>query len=901
MTGDLVRRSRLHEQLDIGLQTPVTLVAAPAGYGKSTLVSHWAESRAEPCAWVSLDEGDSDLGMFLSYVLAAVQSAVPGACAETAGLLGAAKLPPVAVVARTLANELDDLDAPIVLALDDYHRISGESEVHELLSRLLEHPSPMLRLVITTRRDPPLSLGALRAAGRLTEVRLQDLRFTAPETADLLAATGDVAVGEEALDNLQREIEGWAVGLRLLVLALRHVDDPDSFLRDLRGGLPHTQQYLLREVLAALQPEVREGMLKASILDRFCPKLLDAVCAPEKDSAPGGLSGAELVHVLQQGHLFTIPLDARGEWFRYHHLLRELLRGLLRENTSTSQRATLHANAGAWFESRGLITDAIEHALAAGEAERAARIVERFRQEEFEADRWRVVERWLALLPVASRQERPVLVMAQGWIDSCHFRLERLPATVERVERLLEGRALEPNLLGELAFFRGSLQFWGGDAARSIPLFEEALLLLAGSGPHVESNTELLLALARCMEGQPEQAIHSLQQRLGRVPPPSGQRLGHLIGGLAFVHLLSGRLIAARTEAQRLQEVGTRSGHSNNQAWAAFLSGCTHLHCHDLPAATRWFGAGAEHLYVIESRLAADMLAGLALTQQLQGQVGEARETIDRLEEYARGQGNAASLAVARSCKSRVSLLQGDSGSAFGRAGPASDSHTPGELLFWLEVPAVTRARMLVATASEASLAKASELLTALRRQCEEFRFTNHVIEVSVLQALALEKQGRVEEARKGLVESVALARPGGWIRPFVEAGPAMAEMLERLRGQDDIGEFVARVLAAFEEASAPRGPAAPADPEPAPARAARTSPVGDRRPLEDLTNRELDILELLSQRLQNKEIAERLSISPQTVNYHLKHIYQKLETSGRRQTVARAVERGILTRPSGG
>ena len=221
---------------------------------------------------------------------------------------------------------------------------------------------------------------------------------------------------------------------------------------------------------------------------------------------------------------------------------------------------------------------------------------------------------------------------------------------------------------------------------------------------------------------------------------------------------------------------------------------------------------------------------------------------------------------MAWSCKARVSLLQGDSGSAFERAGPASDSHTPGELLFWLEVPAVTRARTLVATASEASLAKASELLAVLRRQCEELHFTNHVIEVSVLQALALEKQGRVDEARKALKESVALARPGGWIRPFVEAGPAMAEMLERLRGQDDIGEFVARVLAAFEEASAPRGPAAPADPEPAPARAARAarrSPVGDRRPLEDLTNRELDILELLAQRLQNKEIAERLSISP--------------------------------------
>ncbi len=261
--------------MDLGLATPVTLVAAPAGYGKSMLVSHWADSLERPCAWVSVDEGDSDLGVFLRYVVAAVQKTVPESCEETDGLLHASHLPPVPVLVHTLANELDALDAPFVLVLDDYHRISMDSGVHGFLDALLQHPPEPLRLVLTTRRDPPLSLMALRAASRLTEVRLRDLQFDGAETAELLASTGKVAVGEDALGNLQQQVEGWAVGLRLVALALRHVDSPDAFLSELRGGLPHTQEYLLREVLAAQPEEVRAAMLRASILDRFCPEILD--------------------------------------------------------------------------------------------------------------------------------------------------------------------------------------------------------------------------------------------------------------------------------------------------------------------------------------------------------------------------------------------------------------------------------------------------------------------------------------------------------------------------------------------------------------------------------------------------------------------------------------------------
>ena len=353
----------------------------------------------------------------------------------------------------------------------------------------------------------------------------------------------------------------------------------------------------------------------------------------------------------------------------------------------------------------------------------------------------------------------------------------------------------------------------------------------------------------------------------------------------------------AGAQGERLQALTRKIGIPNSDAWASHLLGCLYLHSHELERAARHFAEAVEQPYALHTLGAIDALAGLALSRQLMDQPEEAAEAAGRLEEFARELNEPQYLAVAQSCLARLSLLKGEIAPALEWARSVRGAPAPMAVFLWTEVPWITRARVLIATGTEENLGEATERLAALRQQSEEYRFTGQVIEVSVLQALALERQGRVEEARKALKESAALAQPGGWIRPFVEAGPVMAGMLQRLRGKDPTEDFARRILAVSDNdgAAAPREAAGPTAPKLVPALVARTSPAGERRPLEDLTNRELDILELLAQRLQNKEIAERLSISPQTVNYHLKHIYEKLETSGRRQAVARAVELGIL------
>jgi LuxR family maltose regulon positive regulatory protein len=891
----LVCRTRLHEQLDLGMRTPLTLVSAPAGYGKSTLVSHWAGSLEQPCAWVSLDEMDSGLEVFLSYVLAAIETAAPGACEETASLVQGGRLPPVPVLASILVNELDALDTPLLLVLDDYHRIELESGVHDLLNRLLQHPPKPLRLVVAARRDPPLALLSLRAGSTLTEVRLQDLQFNASETTELLTESWKLAVGEEALANLQEQVEGWAVGLHLVGLALRYVDDPDSFLGGLRGGLAHTQDYLLREVLAAQAPEVRDRMLEASVLGRFCPELLDAVCLPRESSQPPGPSGRELVDLLQQGNLFVVPLDVHGEWFRYHHLFRQLLEGQLKRQAGGDAVAALHARASQWFESRGLITEALEHSLAARDFERAAELVEKHRHAELDADRWYVVEQWLARLPAELKARRPGLLLAEAWAAFFRFRLARMASVVEEVEPLLGARTAEPGLRGELDYFRGYLCYWGGEGEKSRQHLEEALARMPAAQQLIPGEIALHLGLARCMTGDRELAIRELQDRIREADPARGVYLSRLIGGLLIIDLLSGDLPRGRVDALHLREVAERDRIRNTESWGWYLGACAHLHAHDLGPAADHFARAAAQRYVLETRAGVDSLAALALTQQLLGRPSDAEETAGRLDGFARALTDPECLAVARSCRARLALLQGKGDPALRWARSCDESPAPATLFLWVEVPCLTRARVLIEVGSEKRLGEATRLLAAIRRVSEACRYTCQTVEVAVLQSLALEKQGQTDEALGVLGEALTLARPGGWIRPFVEAGPAMAGLLGRLDGTHDEDGFIGRLLAAFE-----RGGGAASRHTPL-AMSAAPAPAGDPAAPDALTNRELDILELLAQRLQDKEIADRLSIAPQTVNYHLKSLYQKLGVHGRRQAVDRAVEAGILKPDSSG
>ncbi len=882
---DLVTRTRLLERLTARRERPLTLVSAPAGYGKSILISNWLEHSDWPGAWLSLDESDSDLRQFVSYFVAGVQSIFAHVCEETCSLIGAPQLPSLLTLAGNLANELEAIGQPFMLVLDDYHRIDAGSPVNELLQQLLERPPIPLHLVILTRRDPPLQLLNLRAKGQITEIRMQDLGFTRQESRELLEKSVGFTVAEEALTNLQQVMEGWAVGLQLVSLTLRRIGDPNQFLNKLHGGIQQIREYLIQEVLASQSPEMREWLLKTAILDRFCAPLCDAMCAHAQSAGTLPFDSAKFIGEVLNNNLFSIPLDTHGRWFRYHHLFQHLLQHELEARMPAGEIAALHLRASDWFESRGLIEEAIQHAMKAGDVVSAADIIEQHQQIELDKDRWYIVERWLAMLPLETIQQRPKLLLSQMWGQYNTYQMLEIPPLLERVESLLVDETVDESLLGEINFYRGfMLAIFQGDAEGALIQLEQARKRLSRSQTrNILSEIEVVDAIAHQMAGEGALSIHSLNQRIQAIGSGKGLFLSRLVAGLVFSHLLSANLEAVIPAAQLFTRVSKKTRLINTEGSSHYLRANADLHAYHLDEALQGFQHAAKKRDIMHRKLAIDAQAGLVLTYQALQRSDDAVEAMKHLMAFALGTDEPEHIVVAQSCHARLSLLQGDLKPAIDWAHSYdAAAHAP-SMLMWLEIPVITQLRVMIIAGSHESMQQASESLAMLRQSAEAIHNTYQSIDLLALQSLTLEKLGRADEAVDVLQQAIKLGEPGSWIRPFVELGEQMAGLLRRLGEREGFTEYLNLILDKF-----PTDAVAPAI-----AAANHSKAILTRKALttEPLTNRELDILELLSQRLRNKEIAARLFVSPETVKGHLKNLYQKLDVHNRREAVLKAAE----------
>ncbi|MEX1326130.1 MAG: LuxR C-terminal-related transcriptional regulator, partial [Desulfobacterales bacterium] len=742
----------------------------------------------------------------------------------------------------------------------------------------------------------------LRARSQLTEIRLQDLRFTAAETAVYLQQILKMQIDEDLAAAWSEKTEGWVTGLRLAALTLKHQGDFKTIPPELQGGTQYVMEYLFNEILSHQSSGIRDFLLQTSILDRFCVPLYDAMFGT--GAAPGVTQNDawQFINQLKKDNLFVISLDAEGHWFRYHHLFQALLKRQLQRIYSAGDINTLHSKASEWFESQGLIMESIKHALAAEDHVRAAEIVERYRNDEFNADRWYNVERWLTMLPAGIKKKRPNLLLSEAWIRNLQHQLAQVPMLLDQAQLALGSETEELTVSAEIAFFRGYISYFEGQAEQSLQYLEDAVTQLSGTNSPFLGESELMRGLARCMVGQKESAVRTLEIRIGEAHSSENYLRSRLIAGLAFIYLVCGNLNLARVEAQRLQRVSQKHNMRLAEAWSYYFLGCIHLQTGEFEAASLHFTKVAELCYVLEPRASVDALTGLVLAQQLMGLDDEAAESYHRLQEFARELDESNYMSVARSCQARLLVLRGDVNSAVEWGRLVTESPVPAELFSWLEAPAITQARVLIAAGSEQSLVNATKLLQSIRDLCEACRFKCQLIEIAILQSLVLERQGRTEKALDALKEAVALAKLGGWIRPFVEAGPTMVDLLMRLRQQNVSVDYIERILAAFPDtASSTLLPDLGATNDKREFEAETVAQIPDSKIqnslIEPLTNRELDVLELLAQRLQNKEIAEKLFVSPATVKSHLERIYQKLNVSKRREAVDKANALKIITR----
>jgi len=909
---NVVLRPRLIERLNEGLHRKLTLIAAPAGFGKTTLVSAWvaartadrglrtatvtsalspqSSARSTRVAWLSLDEGDSDPTRFLAYLVAALQIIAPTIGAGVVAVLQSSQPPPTEAMLTALLNDITAIPDPFVLVLDDYHVIDAQP-VDLALAFLLEHLPPQMHLVITTREDPQLPLARLRVRDQLTELRATDLRFTPAEAAAFLSQVMDLDLSAEEVAALESRTEGWIAGLQLAALSMRGRDDIAQFVRAFAGDNRYVVDYLVDEVLQRQPERVRSFLLQTAILDRLHGSLCDAVTGQERGQAQ--------LEALERGNFFVVPLDDQRHWFRYHHLFADVLAAHLRAE-QPDQVSTLHRRASDWYEHNGSAADAIRHALAAEDFARAADLVELAVPALRRSRQGTTLLGWLKALPDELILVRPVLSVGYAWALLAGGELEAVEARLLSAERWLDttvdmrerpqARSAEMVVVdeeqfrllpGSIAVYRAAHAQVLGDVANTVKYARRALDLLPEEELLGRGAAAALLGLASWASGDLETAYRTFADGMARVQMAGN--ISDAISGtiaLADIRIAQGRLHEAMRTYEHSLQLATEQGEPVPRGTADLYVGMSELQRehNDLHAATQHLLRSkelGERTGIPENRYR--WCVAMARIREAQGDLDGPLELLHEAERLYVSDFFPNVRPVA-ALKTRVWVAQGRLGEALGWAREHGLS-AHDDLSYLREFEHITLARVLLARSksdrADRSILEAIGLLERLLKAAEAGERMGSVIEILVLQALAHQIQGDIPAALAPLSRALTLAEPEGYVRMFVDEGPPMAVLLEAAAKHGTAPSYVRRLLAALGKAE-------------------------DRTPvkqglIEPLSVRELDVLRLLRTDLSGPDIARELMVSLHTLRTHTNNIYTKLGINNRRAAVRRAEELGLF------
>jgi LuxR family transcriptional regulator, maltose regulon positive regulatory protein len=895
-----VARPRLVDQLTRALEGELTLVCAPAGFGKTALLADWARRDPRPVAWLSLDEGDNDPARFWRHATAALDRVRPVDADRVATLLEDLQPTSFEAVVTALVNELAGVAEEVVLVLDDYHLIQA-APVHASVGFLLEHLPAQLRLVLASRADPPLPLARLRARGQLTELREHDLRFSPQEAAELLRAAVGAELPEAAVAALGERTEGWVAGLQLAALSLQGRTDVAAFVAGFSGSHRYVLDYLAEEVLDRQPDYLVRFLLATSVLERLCGSLCEAVT--------GRADSQQLLEQVERANLFLVPLDEVRGWWRYHQLFADLLRARLQQQ-QPERVPELHRAAAAWCEQHGLVDDAIRHALAAGEDVWAARLIERHFDARYGAGEDATLRRWLRALPAELVRARPRLCLAQAVAAVTAVRLEAAASLLDDADQALAARGHQPeepyepsvgraasvltNVPAGIALARAILARLHGDAERTTEFSRQALAELGEGEWMLRSLVDWYLAVAEWLRGRMVEAEQALTGLVAQQRAAGARYLARLCYDLGQVQLARGHLGAALGTYRQLLEATAVSGQP-----ALPAAGIAHVGMAEVLYERGELDAALDHATQgvgVSRQLgwARPLGAGLAILARLRRAQGDRAGALAAIQEARRGERPSTTVVALLNplpaVRARLALAHGhvaDAARWVQECGLDADD----EPSYLREREYLVLVRVLLA---QQAPGRALGLLERLHAQARAQGRTGSVVEIQALQALALDAGGDPAGALGALGKALTLGAPEGYLRVFVDEGAPMAALLHKLlagrRHQRPAAadavprEYLARLVDAFEQAGLP------------------IHPPGGRGGvvvaglIEPLTAREAEVLGLLAAGASNRAIAEQLVVTQETVKKHLSHLFDKLGVANRTQAVARARELGLLS-----
>lgn len=874
LPDDHIIRPRLLSALESIIRHPLTLLIAPAGYGKTTLLNSWIEQTAHPVAWLSLDEGDNQLAVFLDYVIAAIQDIFPHFGDQLRILREGTALPPLPVINALLVNALDALPQDFVLVLDDYHLITTP-EIHTLLDTLLHHAPRPLHLVLLSRQEPLFSVNQLRARHQVVELKAKDLRFIQEEVARFTERNLSAKPDEVTVAILTNKTEGWAVGLRLATIAIRQWGIADEQPTVLQVENQYVMEYLVNEVLAKQPTAVRDFLLITSLLERFCPPL----CAALADSQPA--ANPAVLPLLVRDGLFVEALDSQGKWYRYHQLFRQALRKRLDENYSAEEIAALHLRASAWLAANGFVEEAIDYALRGGDEATAVNILAKQSNTMINEERWLLIDKFLHKFPPTLHQQDPQLLVLAGWRYLTQMRLDQVERIRHSLAANLEKSEFPPDvalfLRSSCQMFRAVINNWDGNFENARVDAQAILSAVPYEWGLMRNYAWSYLATAIYFSQGEQAAIKVLEDAVTNDwEEPWLMRFRKKLS-FSVVYLQSSNLTMLLQEGE--QGIKLIQNYAENAYTSAsflhFYIGSAYYLQNKLDLAAEHFTAVMEKRYVSQSYMVVLSAIGLALVHQAQNQGEAARQVMDTTVAYCLEMEHPQMVLIARAFQAELAWRQGQMAQASHWASQAISMPVPKVIPFTFH-PFLTLCKILLAEDTPTSRQQVETVLT----QLSELAFSTHTIRLQIealaMQALLYQAQGKTPAAYTAVKEAIRLAEPGKIIRPFVDLGPKMASLLKQAYGAGERPSFVQLVLAAF--------------PAHRPLVSAASSIL-----VESLTEREMEVLGLLARRLSNKEIAALMFISPATAKRHTSNIYQKLGVKNRREAVTRAAALDLI------
>lgn len=885
---NLVPRAHLIEKLNTGLShtSSVTLVSAPAGFGKTTLVNTWLRQVSRSATWLSLDESDNDLTRFITYLITAFQKIDKQIGQAAQEMLLLPQPPPVELLMTSLVNDIATSATSFIFILDDYHVIDA-SLIHTALNFLLSHLPQAMHLIIISRADPPLSLSRLRVKAQLNEVREIDLRFKPNEAQLFLNQTMDLALAPDDVAALENRTEGWVAGLQLAGLSLQGLSavDKHNFVTAFAGDDRYIVDYLLEEVLHRQPPEMQAFLLQTSILERLCSPLCDTILstnvvqqASGDENSISAPSSQRILETLERANLFIVPLDNRRKWYRYHHLFAELLRFHLRK-AYPDRVSKLHLAASEWYQANGLETEAVQHALAAGDFERAADLIEQIAQVVMSQGKLLIIQSWLQTLPDAIIQTRLRLAVYQAWTLFSTAQIKVAETQLRSIEDAVS-RDPDRRFAGEIDALRAFFAYNHGNFPDSIKYAQQALKLLPQNNSFFYLFSTSLLGNSYRLNDDISSSVEVCRE-LSQYKQ-DGQRVASAImgvGNLVRLQIRQGKLRqAAQTYQQAFQEqplppdkvtplygVPFIGRGELLYEWNNLEAAAEHLH-HGVTLCQQW-PALVEFLV--------DGVAGSMRLLQAQQDIEGAFNLIQTIEEKVTSQSALFQWKLPRlaACRTRLWL----SPTSFNLTAAVSWAKTSGLSLtndppYVYEFEYLTLVRILIA---QGKIDEALTMLVKIERVAAKAGRMGSVLECLILQALAQQLHGDTTKAVVTLEQALTLAEPEGYIRIFVDEGEPMAMLLERIKaGGGKLHAYATKLLNAFN----------------------RTDAILSTQPLVDpLSERELEVLRLLNTHLSGPEIAAELTVSVNTIKTHIKRIYSKLNVGNRHEAVERAKNLNLL------